>query len=121
MQEKKTQYNPLAIKERYDEIADLEDEVEKKANFRVLIPRYFINKYITREDTVLDAAGGAGINSILMAPSCKKVTLVDLSPGVLERAKTNVALKGFSEKIQLVESDITDLVAFQDATFSFVV
>lgn len=45
MQEKRMQYNPLAIKERYDEIADLEDEAEKKANFRLLIPRYFVKKY----------------------------------------------------------------------------
>ena len=50
MQKRKTQYNPFAIKKRYDEIADFEDEAEKKGSFRVLIPRYLIKKYITRDD-----------------------------------------------------------------------
>lgn len=121
MQEKRTQYNPLSIKERYDEIAGLEDEAEKKANFRLLIPRYFVKKYLAPSDTVLDAAGGAGINAILMTPLCKKITLVDISPQILERARKNIASKGLSDKIRAIEGDITDLEAFQDETFSFIV
>ena len=30
-------------------------------------------------DIVLDAGGGAGINAIMMAKRCKKVTLVDIA------------------------------------------
>ncbi len=115
------QYDPFAIRERYEQIADLEDKAEKEGSFRVLIPRYFIKKYITRDDIVLDAAGGTGINAIIMALSCKSVTLVDLAPGILDRARTNIALKGLTDKIRVVEGDITDLAAFCDATFSFIV
>lgn len=107
MQKRKTQYNPFAIKKSYDEIADFEDEAEKKGSFRVLIPRYLIKKYITRDD-IYDSLG-------------KTVTLVDLTPSVLNRTKTNIVLKGLTDKIQVVEGDITDLVMFQDATFSFVI
>jgi len=46
---------------------------------------------------------------------------VDLTPSILNRAKTNIALKGLNDKIRIVEGDITDLSTFYDATFSFIV
>lgn len=84
------QYNPFAVKKRYEQVADIEDKAEKGGSFRVLIPRHFIKKHITLDDIVLDAAGGTGINAIYMALSSKSVTLVDLTPGILNRAKTNI-------------------------------
>jgi ubiquinone/menaquinone biosynthesis C-methylase UbiE len=50
---------------------------------RVELPREFIKKYIKKNDIVLDAGGGTGINSIVMAKLCKKVTLLNISPGIL--------------------------------------
>ena len=60
-------YDPEHISNIYNKIAKLEDESEKKDSFRVLIPRQFILKYLKKEHIILDAAGGAGINSILIS------------------------------------------------------
>jgi len=114
-------YDAFAIKERYDKIAELEDIKEKSASFRVLIPRFLIKKYLSSNDSVLDAAGGTGMNAIFMAPSCKSVTLVDISPNILIHARNNIKSQGLRSKIRVVEADITNLSLFQDATFNFVV
>jgi len=41
-------------------------------------------------DVVLDVGGGTGINTIMMAQRCKKVTLVDISTRILELAALNI-------------------------------
>ncbi len=80
-------YNPFVVKERYNQIVNLEEESERSNSFRVLIPRFFIGKYINSDDIALDAAGGVGINAILMAQLCREVTLVDLSPEIFDLNK----------------------------------
>ncbi len=114
-------YDPRAIIEAYERNAEIEDESEKKASLRVEIPREFIKKYLKASDVVLDAGGGTGINAIMMAERCRKVTLVDITPRILQLAERNVWASGVAEKIDLVEGDITDLSRFQDGAFTFVV
>ena len=70
---------------------------------------------------VLDAGGGTGLTAILMAQRCTQVTLLDLSPRILELAARNIKNAELTAKIDLVEGDITDLHRFPDAAFSFVV
>jgi len=108
-------YNPEAIRSTYDEIAEREDRFEKGFSLRNDIPREFIKKHLKACDVVLDAGGGSGINAIMMAQRCRKVTLLDISPRMLELAANNV------ERIDLVEGDITNLEQFGDAEFSFVI
>lgn len=114
-------YHPEAIRDIYDELAEAEDRFEKGFSLRNDIPREFIKKHLRARDVVLDAGGGAGINAIMMAQRCRKVTLLDISPGMLELARANIQDAGLSEKIDLVEGDITNLEQFGDAEFSFVV
>jgi len=78
-------YNPEAIRRTYDTIAHREDEFEKEHSLRNEIPRQFIKRYLRATDVVLDGGGGAGINAIMMAQRCGRVTLVDISPEMLER------------------------------------
>jgi ubiquinone/menaquinone biosynthesis C-methylase UbiE len=56
-----------------------------------------------------------------MAQRCRKATLLDISPRMLELAATNVQKAGLSERIHLAEGDVTNLEQFGDAGFSFVV
>ena len=84
---------------------------------RTEIPREFINKYLKGSDVVLDAGGGTCINAIMMAQHCKKVTLVDISPKVLELAALNIENAGLTETIDLLEGDITNLEQFGDGEF----
>ena len=64
--------------------------------FALEIAREFIKKYLKPTDIVLDAGGGTGINAIMMAQHCQKVTLVDLSPRILELAYNNVQAAGLN-------------------------
>jgi ubiquinone/menaquinone biosynthesis C-methylase UbiE len=114
-------YNPEAIRNTYDEIAEREDRFEKGFSLRNDIPREFIKRHLKACDVVLDAGGGSGINAIMMAQRCKKVTLLDISPRMLKLAATNIQKAGLNERIHLVEGDITNLEQFGDAEFSFVV
>ncbi|PKO12742.1 MAG: hypothetical protein CVU39_22510 [Chloroflexi bacterium HGW-Chloroflexi-10] len=114
-------YNPEAVRKAYDEIADKEDGFEKGFSLRNEIPRMFIKKYLEPSDSVLDAGGGSGINAIMMAQRSQRVTLVDISPKVLELAATNIHNAGMTEKIDLTVGDISDLRQFGDAEFSLVV
>ena len=114
-------YSPEAIRRSYDEIAEREDGFEKGFSLRNEIPREFIIKYLGASDVVLDAGGGTAINAIMMAQRCKRVTLVDISPRILELAAVNIQDAGLTEKIDLIEGDISNLEQFGDAEFSFVV
>ncbi|MDP6041156.1 MAG: class I SAM-dependent methyltransferase [Candidatus Latescibacteria bacterium] len=114
-------YSPKAVREAYDNVAEEEDKAEKNPSLRTEIPREFIKQYLKTSDVVLDAGGGAGINAIMMAQRCKKVTLVDISPRILELAAGNIKSAGLTEKIDLIQGDITNLQQFEDREFSFVV
>jgi ubiquinone/menaquinone biosynthesis C-methylase UbiE len=114
-------YDSQEVIEAYERNAQIEDASEKKPSLRVEIPREFIKKVLQPWDVVLDAGGGTGVNAILMARVCQKVTLLDITPGILELAAQNVRASGLSEKVELVEGDITDLSRFSDKSFSLVV
>jgi ubiquinone/menaquinone biosynthesis C-methylase UbiE len=114
-------YDPAAVRKAYNQVVEEEDQAEKDRSLRTEIPREFIKRYLKPSDVVLDAGGGTGINAIMMAERCRKVTLLDLSPRVLELAAINIQNAGLTETIDVVEGDITDLTRFKDGTFSFVV
>lgn len=114
-------YSPESVKNLFDHIAVQEDQLEKRHFLRNEIPREFIKQYLRPSDIALDAGGGTGVNAILMARVCQRVTLVDISPGMLELAATNAREADLTEKIDLWEGDITQLAPLRDASFSFVV
>jgi ubiquinone/menaquinone biosynthesis C-methylase UbiE len=114
-------YSPEAVRKSYDAIAEREDRFEKGFALRNEIPREFIKKYLGASDVVLDAGGGSGINAIMMAQSCQKVTLIDISSKILELAAKNIQNAGLTDKINLMEGDISDLGQLGEAEFSFVV
>ena len=114
-------YSSDAVRKAYDDIAEREDKFEKDFLLRNEIPREFIKKYIGATDIVLDAGGGSGISAIMMAQSCQRVTLMDISPKILELAAGNIQNAGLTDKIDLIEGDITNLCQFKDGEFSLVV
>jgi ubiquinone/menaquinone biosynthesis C-methylase UbiE len=114
-------YDPQAVREAYSQAAEEEDEAEKKPSLRTEIPREFIAKYLKPPDVVLDAGGGTGINAIMMAQRSQKVTLLDITPRILDLAAANIESAGLAGVIDVIEGDITDLGQFDDGAFSFVV
>lgn len=111
-------YNAKKVKELYNKVADDENEAELNKSLRTEIPREFVKKYLKKEDIVLDAGGGTGINSILMAKKCKSVTLLDISDEILKHASINVR-KAKLNNIKIVQSDISNLEQFKNEEFSF--
>ena len=114
-------YKPEEVRQLFDQIVEQEDQLEKRPFLRNEIPREFIKKYLKPSDRVLDAGGGTGLNAIMMARLCQKVTLVDISPRMLTLAAANIEEAGLAGQIDLVEDDITDLSRFGDGAFSFIV
>ena len=80
-------YDPEEIIASYTRNTGLEDQSEKQLSLRTELPREFIRRYIQPSDTALDAGGGVGINAIMMAGLCKSVTLLDITPDILARAR----------------------------------
>ncbi|MFN2270914.1 MAG: class I SAM-dependent methyltransferase [Anaerolineae bacterium] len=114
-------YNPQAIREAYNQAAEEEDKAEKQPSLRTEIPREFIKRHLKPADIVLDAGGGTGINAIMMAQRCNKVTMLDIAPRILEFAAANIKDAGLAGEIDVIEGDITDLSQFSSGMFSFVV
>ena len=114
-------YDPKVVIQSYGRNAEFEDASEKGLSLRVEIPREFIKRYLKPSDVVLDAGGGTGINAIAMARQCTRVTLLDITPEILQIAERNIRQAGVSDRIDLVQGDITDLGEFPDEQFSFVV
>jgi len=114
-------YDPEEIIRSYTENAEIEDQAEKGRSLRTEIPREYIKRYIHPSDKVLDAGGGVGINAIMMAGMCESITLLDITPQILELARDNVNRSGLQDRIQIVRGDICQLEAFEDGYFSFVV
>ncbi|MGB2964035.1 MAG: class I SAM-dependent methyltransferase [Anaerolineales bacterium] len=113
-------YDPQHIIQSYTENAELEDQSEKKPSLRTEIPREFIKRYIRPSDITLDAGGGVGVNAIMMAELCQSVTLLDITPKILELARKNIADSGH-ETIKVLRGDICNLSQFEDGEFSFIV
>ena len=113
-------YDPLAAIDAYERNSAAEDAAETGGSLRVELPREFVRRYLQASDVVLDAGGGTGANAIVMAAVCQRVVLVDLTPAILRLAATNVVAAEVSEKVDIVQGDITDLRRFEDGSFSFV-
>lgn len=113
-------YDPNSVIQSYERNAEIEDASEKGPSSRVEIPREFIKRYLKSSDVVLDAGGGTGINAIVMAERSTKVTMLDITPRMLQIAEQNIRQAGVSDKIDLVQGDITDLGEFRDEQFTFV-
>ena len=86
-------YDPNAVIHSYTKNADIEDRSEKAPSLRTEIPREFIRRYIKPTDVVLDAGGGTGINAMMMVELCRSVTLLDLTPKMLELARGRISIE----------------------------
>jgi ubiquinone/menaquinone biosynthesis C-methylase UbiE len=114
-------YDPEEVIRSYERNAEIEDRSEKELSLRTEIPREFIKRYIKPTDRVLDAGAGTGINAIMMSRLCESVTLLDITPQILELARSNIESEGLQDRVQVVEGDICHLDQFEDGQFSFIV
>jgi S-adenosylmethionine-dependent methyltransferase len=86
-----------------------------------IITMHFLEKYLPRRGTVLDAGGGPGRYSIELAKRGYSIVLQDLVPEMLETAKKKMKRAGVLRRVrQFTQGSIEDLSAFPDASFDAV-
>ena len=69
---------------------------------------------------ILDAGGGTGIWTIPLANAGYKVVLLDLSFGMLRRAKEKIISAGISEQVSIIQADVSHLGMFPDGAFGLI-
>ena len=112
------------VKARFNSISKTFDSLEKSLEGR-------LNKELEWEgiikailpdkrERVLDAGGGTGRITLLLAKLGYQVTLVDLSPGMLAIAREKLQKEGLEHKVEIKEADICSM-PFSDETFGLVI
>ncbi|HEX6970626.1 MAG TPA: methyltransferase domain-containing protein [Limnochordia bacterium] len=89
-----------ALRERYDQIAAWYDAVEGLTERLMGVPRLRQRIFSRARGSVLEVAAGTGANLPHYPPGCE-VTLIDLSPGMLARARRRAERLGMKARFEL--------------------
>lgn len=96
------------------------------ARLEYLITRHALARHlppVTAGCRILDAGGGPGRYTAMLARRGYRLTLLDLSPALLTLARSHIAAMDVAARRRIdgvVEGSITDLAAFADARFDAV-
>jgi len=93
-------------------------ERDFQSPLEVVDPRGWLGKSIHGQRVLCLAAGG-GLQSVLLAAAGAEVTVVDLSPAMLEQDRRMAARRGLT--LRLIEGSMDDLSALGDACFDVVI
>ena len=77
---------------------------------------YFVQKYITPDSIVLDAACGTGFGSMLLAQKAKKVVAIDIDEPSIKRARASFS----KDNLNFLEADVKK-TTFPDDYFDVIV
>jgi len=111
------------VKKRWDERAKRYDKWYK--TFKGAIEHYvdweLLRGYLPKQRTtkILDAAGGTGRITIILARMGYSVTLCDISRGMLNEARRKLIKAGIIERVKILECNVNKL-PFSDESFDFV-
>lgn len=112
------------IRKYYDEHAEEEwTRLTLDAYHRLefLVTTYYLDKYLPKGGLVLDAGGGPGRYTILLAEKGYDIVLLDLSPRSLEVAKREIRKKGVEDHVRkVVEGSVVSLPEFGNELFDAV-
>lgn len=113
----------------YDQYPDREwDRLEAGAQARLefIVTRHALDRHLPQADSwirLLDAGGGPGRYTMALAEQGYRITLLDLSPRLLDIARTKIYELPAPTQNRvdgIVEGSITDLSRFPDETFDAV-
>ena len=83
---------------------------------------HFLKEYLPDKGLILDAGGGPGRYTIELAKLGYDVTLLDLTPRLLEIAKRKIKRAEVQDRVkQAIQGSIDDLSMFEDNTFDAVI
>jgi ubiquinone/menaquinone biosynthesis C-methylase UbiE len=84
--------------------------------------RLLVDRCVKQGDLVLDAGGGTGLSTVLAAHAVGptgSVAVIDLSPGMLQRAEERIAAEGYGDRVSLRIGDILHM-PYPDGLFDVV-
>jgi ubiquinone/menaquinone biosynthesis C-methylase UbiE len=82
----------------------------------------FLNKYLPKKGLILDAGGGPGRYTILLAKKGYNMVLLDLTKENLEFAKSMIKKNKVEDKVKsVIKGNIMDLSRFKSNTFDAVI
>lgn len=108
------------VRKFYDEHAEREWERLVRDGYHRLefiVTTRFLEKYLPKKGTILDAGGGPGRYSIRLAKKGYNVVLLDISSSCLELGKKKAREARVSNKITFTQGTITDISESTDARF----
>ena len=112
-----------SVESYYDKKSETYENIRQSLVFRVYdaITWKYLEPYVPTgvDSFVLDAGGGNGRWAIPMAKKGCRVVLVDISEGMLNFAKSNVAAEGLQDRIEIRKGDVRKL-DYRDETFDLV-
>jgi ubiquinone/menaquinone biosynthesis C-methylase UbiE len=83
---------------------------------------HFLKQYLPKKGLILDAGGGPGRYTIELAKLGYNVTLLDLTPKLLEIAREHIIKAKVEKSIRgILQGSIDDLSTFNDETFDAVI
>jgi ubiquinone/menaquinone biosynthesis C-methylase UbiE len=112
------------VKKRFDELSSNYDqfgetfESKQEQYFRRELIREHLPK--KKDARILDAGGGTGRTTLPLARMGYRVTLCDLSTGMLDIAREKLRMEGLLEKVEIKEADIAFL-PFEDEIFDLII
>jgi ubiquinone/menaquinone biosynthesis C-methylase UbiE len=115
--------NMKSVRKRWDKRAKRYDEWYK--TFKGAVEHYvdweLLKQYLPKQTTakILDAAGGTGRITLLLAKMGYSVTLCDISSEMLNVAKRKLLKAKIVDRVKILECDVRKL-PFSDESFDFV-
>jgi ubiquinone/menaquinone biosynthesis C-methylase UbiE len=115
--------NIRQVRKEWDERAKSYDEWYK--TFKGAVEHYvdlaLLKEYLPKQRTakILDAAGGTGRITLILAKMGLSVTLCDISGGMLSVARRKLFKAGIIGRVKILECDVSKL-PFSDESFDFV-
>jgi len=108
-----THYDPEWIRSFYDEYGDREWvrwDADRIQRIKLEIHCHYLHRYVNGNDCVLEVGSGSGRFTRELAPVCRHVTVVDISPGQLELNRQHAQQFGYVDSIAaFVELDLLRL------------
>ena len=79
---------------------------------------HFLSRYLPTDGLLLDAGGGPGRYTVMLAKQGYDMVLLDMTPANLKFARRRIKKAGLQAKVRdLIEGSIVDLSCFADQTF----
>ena len=82
---------------------------------------YYLGRHLPKKGLILDAGGGPGRYSIVLAKKGYRLVLLDYSPKLLEIAKSKIKKENIENRFEkIIEGSVIDISLFKDNTFDAV-